>query len=163
MTYFFSSGGLKSRVCLKDPPPKPKASCGCFSSDTITHLSGFHSAYFYNHTRRLRLEKLLYIVELSRSPNGYFKPLMDPGGGFRSETAVTEVKRLQIYNGYMQRPFLNGRKCPFGCNGYVTAMAVGQRQRLYSGVRMFTGNYLNSTPRALRCLRGWTWMKFTGF
>jgi hypothetical protein len=32
----------------------------------------------------------------------------------------------------------------------VTAMAVGQRQRLYSGVRMFTGNYLTSTPRALR-------------
>jgi hypothetical protein len=29
-------------------------------------------------------------------------------------------------------------------------MAVGQRQRLYSGVRMFTGNYLSSTPRALR-------------
>jgi hypothetical protein len=29
-------------------------------------------------------------------------------------------------------------------------MAVGQRQRLYSGIRMLTGNYLNSTPRALR-------------
>ena len=29
-------------------------------------------------------------------------------------------------------------------------MAVGQRQRLYSGVRIFTGNYLSSTPRALR-------------
>jgi hypothetical protein len=31
-------------------------------------------------------------------------------------------------------------------------MAVGQRQRLYSGVRMFTGNYLSlsSTPRELR-------------
>jgi hypothetical protein len=28
--------------------------------------------------------------------------------------------------------------------GYVTAMAVGQRQRFYSGVRMFTGNYLSS-------------------
>jgi hypothetical protein len=37
-------------------------------------------------------------------------------------------------------------------NGYVTAMAVGQRQRLYSGVRMFTGVYLSSTPRALRIL-----------
>ena len=50
----------------------------------------------------------------------------------------------------MQRPFHNGQNFPFGCNGYVTAMAVGQRQRLYSGVRMFTGNYLTSTPRALR-------------
>jgi hypothetical protein len=44
--------------------------------------------YFYNHTRRLRLEKLLYI-ELSRSFNGYSKPLLDPSGGFRSEMAVT--------------------------------------------------------------------------
>jgi hypothetical protein len=29
-------------------------------------------------------------------------------------------------------------------------MAVGQRQRLYSGVRMFTGNYLSSPPQILR-------------
>ena len=29
-------------------------------------------------------------------------------------------------------------------------MAVGQKQRLYSGVRMLTGNYLSSTPMALR-------------
>jgi hypothetical protein len=52
----------------------------------------------------------------------------------------------------MQRPFpnANGHKCPFGCNGYVTAMAVGQRQRLYSGVRIFTGNYLSSPPQILR-------------
>ena len=35
----------------------------------------------------LRLEKLLYIG-LSRSSNGYFKSLLDPGGGFNSETAV---------------------------------------------------------------------------
>jgi hypothetical protein len=34
---------------------------------------------FYNHAHRLRLEKLLYI-ELSRSSNGCFKPLLDPGG-----------------------------------------------------------------------------------
>jgi hypothetical protein len=61
-----------------------------------------------------------------------------------------EVKRLQIYNGYVQRPFPNGHKFPFGCNGHVTAMAVGQRQLLYSGVRIFTGNYLSSTPRARR-------------
>ena len=36
-------------------------------------------------------------------------------------------------------PFSNGHKCPFGCNGHVTAVAVGKSQRLYSGVRMFTG------------------------
>ena len=50
----------------------------------------------------------------------------------------------------IQRTFPNGRKCPFGCNGNVTAVAVGQSQRLYSGVRVFTGNYLSSTPRELR-------------
>jgi hypothetical protein len=50
----------------------------------------------------------------------------------------------------MQRPLLNGRKCPFGCNGYVTAVAVGQRKRLYSGVRMFTWFYLSSIN-----LSGW--------
>ena len=60
-----------------------------------------------------RLEKLL-CLELSRSSKGFFKVLLDPGGGFNSETAarrfqklngryetVSEVKRLQIYNGYM--------------------------------------------------------------
>jgi hypothetical protein len=41
----------------------------------------------YNPARRLRIEKLLYI-ELSRISNGYFKPLLDPGGGFNSETAA---------------------------------------------------------------------------
>ena len=44
----------------------------------------------------------------------------------------------------MQPPLPSGHKRPFGCNGYVTAVAVGQRQRLYSGVRMFTGFYLSS-------------------
>jgi hypothetical protein len=53
-------------------------------------------------------------IELSRSPNGFVKALLDPGGGFTSETparrfqkrngryeTVSEVKRLQIYNGYV--------------------------------------------------------------
>jgi hypothetical protein len=60
------------------------------------HASGVNSSwtpgvfykYFYNHACRLRLEKLLFI-ELSRSSNGFLKVLLDPGGGFRSETAVT--------------------------------------------------------------------------
>ena len=63
--------------------------------------------YNYNHTRRLRLKKLL-LLELSRSPGGYFKPFLDPDGGFPSETAtrrfqnrkgryetVSEVRRLK--------------------------------------------------------------------
>jgi hypothetical protein len=65
---------------------------------------GVFCIYFYNHARRLRLEKLLYL-ELSRSPNGFFKGLLDPGGGFNNET-VSEVRRLQIYNGY--RALCNG-------------------------------------------------------
>ena len=38
--------------------------------------------YSYNHAHRLRLEKLLYYIELSRSPSEYFnfKPIPDPGG-----------------------------------------------------------------------------------
>jgi hypothetical protein len=43
---------------------------------------------FYNHAYRLRLKKVL-CLERSRSPSGYFKSLLDPGGRFRSETAVT--------------------------------------------------------------------------
>jgi hypothetical protein len=65
--------------------------------------------YFYNRAHRPRLEKLLYL-ELSRSSNGFFKPLLDPDGRFASETAarrfrrgqyatVSEAKRLQIYYG----------------------------------------------------------------
>jgi hypothetical protein len=49
--------------------------------------SGVFYTYFYNHAHRLRLEKLLYL-ELSRSPNGFLKVLLDPGGGFTSETAA---------------------------------------------------------------------------
>jgi hypothetical protein len=102
--------------------------------------------YFYNHARRLRLERALYL-ELSRSPNGFCinKPLLDPGGGCTSEITVrrfqkrsgryeivSELKRPQIYNGLMHRQFSNGYKCPFVCNGYATAVAAGQSQRFYS-------------------------------
>jgi hypothetical protein len=55
----------------------------------------------YNHARRLRLEKLLHIG-LSKSPSGYFKLLLDPGGrcgGLRSEMAVTYLLQKQG-NGY---------------------------------------------------------------
>jgi hypothetical protein len=70
---------------------------------------------FYNHAHRLRLEKKSH-VGLSRSSNGHFKPFLDPDGGFASETAAEvkrpllivtallnrlEVKRLQIYNGFI--------------------------------------------------------------
>jgi hypothetical protein len=38
------------------------------------------------------LKKLL-CLELSRSPNGFLKVLLGPGGGFKSETAVTKPFR----------------------------------------------------------------------
>jgi hypothetical protein len=69
-----------------------------------------------------------------------------PHGGFRSETTVTH-----IHNVYMYRPFFNGHACPFGCScsGYVTAVAVGQNQRLYSGVGIFNWLYLSLPPQVL--------------
>ena len=53
---------------------------------------GVFCTCFYNHAHRIRLEKLLYI-ELSRSPNGPFKVLLDPGGGFTSETAARRFQK----------------------------------------------------------------------
>jgi hypothetical protein len=58
-------------------------------ADIYTYISnpdsswtpGVFYTYFYNHAHRLRLEKLLYL-ELSRSPNGFLKVLLDPGGRF---------------------------------------------------------------------------------
>jgi hypothetical protein len=50
----------------------------------------------------------------------------------------------------MQRPFPNGNNRRFGCSGYVTAVAAGQSQRLYSGVGIFDWYYLSSPPQILR-------------
>jgi hypothetical protein len=60
----------------------------------MSDASGLHQAwapqlfytYFYNHAHRLRLEKILYL-EISRGPNGFLKPILDPDDGFTSETA----------------------------------------------------------------------------
>ena len=78
---------------------------------------------------------------------------LDTGG----QVAVSTAKRLYVYNSYMQRPFPNGNKYPFGCNSYVTAMAVavaaGQSQRLYSsgaGAGIFSWYYLNLPPQVPR-------------
>jgi hypothetical protein len=53
---------------------------------------GVFYTYFYNHARRLRLEKLLYIDPF-RSSSGYFKPLLGPDGGFASETAARRFQK----------------------------------------------------------------------
>jgi hypothetical protein len=104
------------------------------------HISELYSSWtpvvfytcFYNHAHRPRLENLL-CTKLPRSSSGYFKPLLDPGGGFTSKTAARRFQKRGGYkfNSCMSRPFPNGQNYPPGCNGYVTAMAVGQRQRLY--------------------------------
>jgi hypothetical protein len=49
----------------------------------------------------------------------------------------------------MQRPFPNGQKCPFACNGYVIVVAAGQSQQFYSGVGTFNWYYLSSPPQIL--------------
>jgi hypothetical protein len=70
-------------------------------------LTYFISIIVYNHAHRLRLEKILN-PDLSRSPNEFFKPLLDPScgvavsllkppsGGFKIEMAVSEVERPKI-------------------------------------------------------------------
>jgi hypothetical protein len=53
---------------------------------------------------------------------------------------------VQIYNGYIYNghsPTETSVRSVMGYNGHVTAVAVGQRQRLYSGVRILTGYYLS--------------------
>ena len=61
------------------------------------------------------------------------------------------MKRLKNYNiiiavvcnGHTpKRKKVSVRVC---CSGHVTAMEVGQRQRPYPDVRIFTGNYHSST------------------
>jgi hypothetical protein len=73
---------------------------GFFGEDDLFYYSDLDSfstpqlfhTNFYNHAHRLRLEKPL-CLELSRSSNGFFKPLLDPDGGFIIEMAVTRPFR----------------------------------------------------------------------
>jgi hypothetical protein len=56
------------------------------------HPAILHTFLYGNHARRLRLKKLLYI-EISRSPNGFFEPVLDPGGGLNFETAERRLQK----------------------------------------------------------------------
>jgi hypothetical protein len=72
-----NDGPEKGRVPVSRGPwasPDPNV-----ESSPLGH--GVFYTYFYNHVHRLRLEKLLHL-ELSKSSSGYFKPLLDPGGGY---------------------------------------------------------------------------------
>ena len=99
--------------------------CSC-QSPSFKWAPGVFYTCFYNHAHRLRLEKLL-CVELSRSPSGYFKPLLDPGDRFASETAarrfqklnsryvtVSEVKRFKIITAMCNGHSPNGKKVSSG-------------------------------------------------
>jgi hypothetical protein len=95
------------------PPPSPQRPLYPYNTVLITgshpHSSGppgvFYT-YFYNHAHRLRLEKLLYLGSFLEAPTGFLKYRY-----FWIQVAVSEVKRplrnrlevkrLQIYNGYM--------------------------------------------------------------
>ena len=79
----FSSGvGIFDWYYLSSPPQIPRFSRVDLESRRLISITT-------PVVSGLRLEKLLYIIELSRSSSRYFKPLLDPGGGLRIETAVT--------------------------------------------------------------------------
>jgi hypothetical protein len=68
--------------------------------------------------------KKISCLELSRTSNVHFKTLLDPGGGLRRETAVSEAKPLQIYSGFVKQPFPNAHtqvsvRAQRLCNGRV--------------------------------------------
>jgi hypothetical protein len=58
------------RKTREETPTYLRESWGYQSRDS-SWTPGVFYTYFYNHARRLRLEKLLYL-ELSRSSNGFF-------------------------------------------------------------------------------------------
>ena len=69
---------------------------------------GYFNTYFYNHAHRPRLEKLLYI-EPSRSSNGLFEPLLDPGGGLTSRIRRAEVEvKVPIFSRNITRYTVRG-------------------------------------------------------
>ena len=71
---------------------------------------------------------------------------LKPSRPFRPEVLFDESdnKPLPVMTKWNFSKFPNGHKCPFGCNGYITAVDVGQSQPLYSGVGIFNWCYLSS-------------------
>jgi hypothetical protein len=53
---------------------------------------GYFAIYFYNHAHHEKL-LCLELPRFPRSSNGYFKPLLDPGGGFTSETTARRFQK----------------------------------------------------------------------
>jgi hypothetical protein len=91
---------LKNKRVAFGQRPRPLHVSHPHSSPT----PGVFYTHFYNHAHRPRLEKLA-CLELSISPNGFVLSASGSRWRFqkrngRHETA-SEVKRLQIYNGYV--------------------------------------------------------------
>jgi hypothetical protein len=72
----------------------------------------------------------------------------DPAGpGGPPRITVTDINTVAVnaHTVIPERALGEGRcikPLSHWCGGYITAVAVGQRQRLYSGVRIFTRHYL---------------------
>jgi hypothetical protein len=95
----------------------------------------FCACFYGNRARRLRFEKLC-CLDLSRSTSGplSFKPLLDPGGGFRrSETAVSwrfrggfgikTAKKLEQFRVVRNGHFSTDKSVHWSANGHATAVA----------------------------------------
>jgi hypothetical protein len=127
--------------------------------------NGYATAVVAGQTKRLYSGVGIFNWYHPSSPPQVLRPSRCPlerGGAdilshFRIQVAVSEaerplcyvtaaeLKRLKIYNGHTgtQRPFPNGKRSPFGCNGYVTATTA-------AGLGLF---YQKSVP-ALLARRG---------
>ena len=73
--------GVVIETCVKYPGGRTWNKGTDVSPPHSSSDPGVFYTYFYNHAHR--------ILEISRIFNGFFEPLLDPGGGFISETAVT--------------------------------------------------------------------------
>jgi hypothetical protein len=87
--FFRASGNQKSYFLhpRKVPPPgrapyplilRPERP---LITEIFKWTPGVFYTYFYNHVHRLRLEKTIIYRDFISS-NGYYKTLLDPGGGF---------------------------------------------------------------------------------
>jgi hypothetical protein len=95
----YSGVGIFNWYYLSSPPQIPRRRGVPLETRGLTSViliqvapPGVFFMCFYNHAHRLRLEKQFFLA-LYRSPNGYFKVLLDPGGGFTIETAARRSQK----------------------------------------------------------------------
>ena len=116
--------------------------------DPISTPQVFYT-YSYNHAHRPRLEKLFYLEPpkaqygygSSRSPNGYFKPLLGPHSRFTSATAGRRFQRFHFWRFQFQNldgcyRYRSGSGTVKIYNGYIIQYAMAIPQRTQMPVRM---------------------------